>query len=87
MLPQPGTPQDEYWREAAILYTALTRARDELILTYVDKPSLFLKVMAGYVDFHTLPDEDKLSKVLDIIRTEQVESAGLVIKNHDGNSI
>jgi superfamily I DNA/RNA helicase len=46
-IPRPGTPEAEHWREAAITYTALTRARDELILTYVDQPSLFLKVMSG----------------------------------------
>jgi superfamily I DNA/RNA helicase len=49
VIPRPGTPEDEYWREAAIVYTALTRARDELILTYVDEPSLFLKLMADDV--------------------------------------
>ncbi len=49
MTPPVGTPDEEYWREAAFVYTALTRARDELILTYVDEPSLFLKVMSDHL--------------------------------------
>jgi hypothetical protein len=49
MIPNAGTPHDEYWREAAVVYTALTRARDELILTFVDEPSLFLKVMGDHL--------------------------------------
>jgi superfamily I DNA/RNA helicase len=49
LIPHAGTPQEEYWREAAVVYTALTRARDELILTYVDESSLFLKVMSDHL--------------------------------------
>jgi len=67
-LPRPGTPQDEYWREAAVLYSALTRARDELILTYVDMPSLFLKVMSNDVDFHEVPNEDILRGIVERLR-------------------
>lgn len=49
-VPRPGMPEEEYWREAAIVYAALTRARDELILTYVEQPSLFLKVMSSHLE-------------------------------------
>jgi UvrD/REP helicase N-terminal domain len=45
-IPHPGTPQEEWWRQAAVLYAALTRARDELFMTYVGKPSRFLYSMA-----------------------------------------
>lgn len=48
--PRPGTPED-VWREAAIVYSALTRARDELIITYEGEPSTFLKLMGPEVDF------------------------------------
>ncbi len=33
VVPRPGTPRDEFWREAAVVYCALTRARDELVIT------------------------------------------------------
>jgi superfamily I DNA/RNA helicase len=51
-LPRPGTPSEEYWREAAVVYAALTRARDELVITYVGQPSVFLNAMVGDVDWH-----------------------------------
>jgi superfamily I DNA/RNA helicase len=43
--PKYGTPRDEYWRQAAILYAALTRARDDLIITFVGRPSPLLVTM------------------------------------------
>lgn len=43
--PRKNTPRKEWWRQAATLYAAVTRARDELIMTYVGSPSSFLKVM------------------------------------------
>jgi superfamily I DNA/RNA helicase len=43
--PRPGTPPEELWREAATVYCALTRARDELIITYSGSPSVFLECM------------------------------------------
>jgi superfamily I DNA/RNA helicase len=50
--PRLGTPADEVWREAAIVYVALTRARDELIITYTGRPSPFLLLMRGDVEWH-----------------------------------
>lgn len=65
VVPRAGTPPEEYWREAAVVYAALTRARDELVLTYVGEPSVFVKVMAGHVAMHETVDERRLSEVLD----------------------
>ena len=50
MVPQLGTPEKEYWREAAVLYSAMTRARDELVLTYAGEPSVFLEAIADEID-------------------------------------
>jgi len=66
IIPHPGTPQAEYWREAAIVYAALTRARDELILTYVGEPSLFLRVMSSNLA-PTGEGSDKLRNALHAI--------------------
>jgi hypothetical protein len=64
VVPRPGTPPEEYWREAAVVYRALTRARDELVMIYVGEPALFVKVMAGYVARHDGMTEGKLSQLL-----------------------
>jgi hypothetical protein len=65
VVPRPGTPPEEYWREAAVVYAALTRARDELVMTYVGEPSVFVKAMAGHVAMHETVDERRLSQVLE----------------------
>jgi hypothetical protein len=64
VVPRPGTPPEEYWREAAVVYSALTRARDELLMTYVGEPSVFVKEMAGQVAMHDSIAEEKLTKLL-----------------------
>jgi hypothetical protein len=66
VIPRAGTPEEEHWRQAAILYTALTRARDELILTFVGEPSRFLKAMLADMDLHEGIDETTLRQVLAI---------------------
>lgn len=65
VVPRPGTPPEEYWREAAVVYSALTRARDELVLTFVGEPSIFVKAMAGHVAMHEGIDEGRLMQVLE----------------------
>jgi superfamily I DNA/RNA helicase len=64
VVPRPGTPPEEYWREAAVVYAALTRARDELVMTYVGEPSIFVKAMGGHVAMHDGVTEGMLSQVL-----------------------
>ncbi|MEW6356399.1 MAG: UvrD-helicase domain-containing protein [Planctomycetota bacterium] len=66
LVPRPGLPEDEHWREAAILYAALTRARDELVITYVGQPSRFLTAMLPDVELHKAIDETTLLQVLAI---------------------
>jgi superfamily I DNA/RNA helicase len=63
-VPYPGTPPTEYWREAAVVYSAMTRARDELILTYAGEPSAFLVAVAGKVMWVRAADETPLGDAL-----------------------
>lgn len=65
VLPRPGTPPEQYWREAAVTYAALTRARDELVVTYVGQPSLFLKVMSADMQFHEAAGRAVLERSLE----------------------
>lgn len=44
-LPNSRIPKAEQWRDALRLYVAMTRGRDQVILTYEGKPSPFLDVM------------------------------------------
>ena len=37
--PAPDLPKEESWRDVRRLYVAVTRARDEVVLTYTDKKS------------------------------------------------
>jgi len=53
VIPKPGSPEEEKWKEAAIVYAALTRARDELIITYTDRPSEFVEEMRQHVDWES----------------------------------
>ena len=48
-VPRSGLPEEEYWRHAAIVYCALTRARDELLMTYIGKPSVFINCMGELI--------------------------------------
>jgi superfamily I DNA/RNA helicase len=43
VIPNPALPNEEHWRDARRLYVAMTRARDELILTHTGEPSRFLQ--------------------------------------------
>ncbi len=40
-IPNPALPNEEHWRDARRLYVAMTRARDELVMTYTGEPSRF----------------------------------------------
>jgi hypothetical protein len=64
VIPRPGTPPEEHWRDAAVLYAALTRARDQLVMTYVGRRSEFLNAMADAVDFQDDSIEDGLGRAL-----------------------
>jgi len=51
IFPFHGTPEGEYWRSASVLYTAMTRARDELFITYSGEKSVLLNNLYGH-DMH-----------------------------------
>jgi hypothetical protein len=48
-------PDVEAWRNAARLYSTLTRARDELVITVVGEPSRFLESMEKHVEWIHAP--------------------------------
>jgi len=47
--PGGATPEDEWWRDAFRLYVAMTRGRDQVILTYTQNPSPMLKSMSRFL--------------------------------------
>ena len=47
-----------------MVYSAMTRARDELIMTYVGEPSVFLEAIADQVDSCGLAAEPDLQEML-----------------------
>jgi hypothetical protein len=49
--PPQGMQANYLWKEAAKLYVALTRARDELVILYTGQPSDFLDVMRDDVEY------------------------------------
>ena len=68
VVPRAGTPRDEFWREAAVAYSALTRARDELVLTYVGQPSVFLHAMEPEVEMVPAVDELRMRQLIGLAR-------------------
>lgn len=58
--PPAGVQPNYLWKEAAKLYVALTRARDELLILYTDKPSDFLDVMRDDVEYGSNLDSNGL---------------------------
>jgi len=59
--PSRRIDDEELWRDAAKLYVAMTRARDELIFTYNEKPSFFLEDIKDTLCWIN-PDEGQLEK-------------------------
>jgi len=55
--PVSGTPDEDIWRSASRYYAACTRARNHLIVTYVEKPSVFLSLSKNH--FEWIKGEDK----------------------------
>lgn len=54
LVPNKGTPKGEQWRDALRLYVAMTRGRDQVVMTYQDKPSEFLLTMKDHLIWKTL---------------------------------
>jgi hypothetical protein len=57
-MPGIGQPEDEAWREARRLYVAMTRARDELLITHTGEPSRFITGIADFVQVRSA-DSDR----------------------------
>jgi superfamily I DNA/RNA helicase len=52
ILPSRGLPFEERWRDAFQIYVAMTRARDELVMSYVYNPSILLAPLKDAVTEH-----------------------------------
>lgn len=52
VLPSSGLPWEERWRDAFQLYVAMTRARDELVMTYVYNRTILLGPLHDTVTEH-----------------------------------
>lgn len=48
-IPNQQIPEGEYWRDAMRLYVAMTRGRDQVVMTYSGDPSSFLEVMRDHL--------------------------------------
>jgi len=55
--PAPDLPKEEAWRDVRRLYVALTRARDEVVLTYTDKKSPCLVGLEAFLSETTSADQ------------------------------
>lgn len=77
LLPTPGTPKCELWRSAAIVYGAMTRARDELIITYRYPMSPFIeKIRNSCLDFIDPPNESQVADFISAVnRSRSVAEA------------
>lgn len=55
-IPNPGQPAEEAWRDARRLYVAMTRARDELVISHYGEPSSFIAACGEKANFTTVED-------------------------------
>lgn len=55
--PAPDLPKEESWRDVRRLYVALTRARDEVVLTYTDNKSPCLVGLEAFLSETTSADQ------------------------------
>lgn len=67
--PPQGMQANYLWKEAAKLYVALTRARDELLILYTGQPSDFLDVMRDDVEY--VDNLDSRGLVSHLLREEK----------------
>lgn len=63
IVPPVTVPRQEYWRPAAVVYSAFTRARDELLITWFDKPSRFIDLMRDEVEW-IAPNDRLLERLI-----------------------
>lgn len=62
-IPSPLVPEEEQWRDALRFYVAMTRGRDQVVFTYVGKPSVFLDAMTKEIRWdECVVDEIKIEK-------------------------
>jgi len=57
VIPNPALPNEEHWRDARRLYVAMTRARDELVMTHTGEPSRFLQGCRDALQWRSVREE------------------------------
>ena len=57
VIPNPALPDEEHWRDARRLYVAMTRARDELVMTHTGEPSRFLEGCRETLQWRSVGEE------------------------------
>ncbi|MDP2603197.1 MAG: 3'-5' exonuclease [Deltaproteobacteria bacterium] len=57
VIPNPALPNEEHWRDARRLYVAMTRARDELVMTHTGEPSRFLQGCRETLQWRSVREE------------------------------
>jgi superfamily I DNA/RNA helicase len=55
----------EAGKDPAVLYAALTRARDKLIVTYCENPSVLIEPLRPYVEWHDGIGRDRIARRLE----------------------
>jgi superfamily I DNA/RNA helicase len=68
--PAPDLPKEEAWRDVRRLYVALTRARDEVVLTYTDKKSPCLVGLEEFLSETT--SAEQIDTVVSVSDSDQV---------------
>jgi len=75
--PAPDTQSNYLWQDAAQLYVAITRARDELVILYSEAASEFLDVMRADVVF--MDEQDPGGVIKELVAVRSVVSENLAM--------
>jgi hypothetical protein len=84
VLPPEGSPPDEYFRHGCRLYVAMTRARDELYLSYSGIPTSWLNQASRALSFMTWDEVVELKSEFvcagpELLRQSESENADNVM--------
>jgi superfamily I DNA/RNA helicase len=81
LVPAWGIPKNEQWRDALRFYVAMTRGRDQVVMTYENEPSAFLTRMSEHLNWQRLNVEEvKIAPVKAVIKKS--DSVSKEIKLH-----
>lgn len=81
VLPPAGAPKEETFRFGCQLYVAMTRARDQLVLSYSGKPSPWLTAESGVLNF------DTWESFVDVAEIKQIGQPGFLAEVPDSEDV